>query len=190
MKEEGEIEQTSDGELISRVKAGDMGGFDELVRRYQKKIYYLALKMVRDHDLADEVVQDAFVKAYHAMNKFKEGYPFYPWIYRIAVNICMNHLKQSKRQIRLSDEREIREPVGRENPHSNPEKSLMEVEKMKRLENAIDALPPKWKAVLVLRAHEDLSYEEISKVLRIPKGTVMSRLNRARERLKEVLEKL
>jgi RNA polymerase sigma-70 factor (ECF subfamily) len=189
MKEETGREEISEKELISGVKAGKMGDFDELVRRYQKRIYYIALKLVRDHDIADEVVQIAFVKAFKAFNKFKEGHPFYPWIYRITINTCMNHLKHSQRQVRLPEEREIPIGTASNNPHSNPERFMEESEKMKRLELAIDSLPSKWKAVLVLRSHENLSYDEISKVLQIPKGTVMSRLNRARERLKEILDK-
>ena len=189
MKEEGGVEGISDGELIAKVKAGELGSFNDLVRRYQKRIYSLALKMTRNHDIADEVVQVAFVKAYRSIHRFKEGSPFYPWIYRIAVNICMTHFKRAKSLVPLPENQEIPFTARTENPHTNPERSLEEGESMKRLEFAIDSLPADWKTVLILRAQENLSYEEISKVLKIPIGTVMSRLSRARERLKEMLSK-
>ncbi len=186
MMDEGR-EEVSDGELIGKVKAGEMGAFDELMRRYQKRVYFLAFKMVGDHDSADDVVQDAFVKAYYGMNRFKEGRPFYPWIYRIAMNLCINHLNQRRRQIRFPGDREIPGEIPSQSVHSNPEKTLEGEETRVRLENAVESLPPQQKAVLVLRAQENLSYDEIAKVLKIPKGTVMSRLSRARDKLKDVL---
>ena len=96
------------------------------------------------------------------------------------MNTCLNHLKHSKRQVPLPEERELAEDARSGNPHNNPETSLEESQKMKKLEIAIDTLPPKWKAVLVLRAHENLSYDEISNVLKIPKGTQSGSLLRMR----------
>ena len=187
MEDEGR-EEVSDQELISKVKAGEMAAFDELMRRYQKRVYFLALKMVRDHDSADDAVQDAFVKAYYGINRFKEDRPFYPWIYRIAMNVCINQLNRRKRQVRFPGDIEMPAGLASESAYSNPEKSLAEDETRARLLRALDSLPPLQKAVLVLRAQENLSYEEISSMLKIPKGTVMSRLSRARDKLKEALE--
>ncbi len=189
MRGEKGTEQVPDGELISRVKAGEMGAFDQLMRRYQQRIYYLALRMVGDHDSADDVVQEAFVRAYYGISKFKAGRPFYPWIYRIAMNLCINYLNQRTRQVRFPGDRELPREIPSQDVLSNPEKTVEGQETKERLEGAIDSLPPPQKAVLVLRTQENLSYEEISKVLRIPKGTVMSRLSRARDKLKEILER-
>jgi len=173
--------------LISEAQKGNSSSFERLVKTYQKRIYYLAYRMVKDHDAADDIAQETFIKAYDSLHKFKEGYGFFPWIYRICMNLSINYLKRQKFTVSESvafPQMERKEAIG-----FDPLNILIDEEKRKKIENAIDRLPSPFKAVFVLKVYEDLSYEEIAKTLSISKGTVMSRLFRARERLiKELKE--
>jgi RNA polymerase sigma-70 factor (ECF subfamily) len=175
------VDSFDDEKLIFEAKKGNLFSFEKLVKRYQKKIYYLAYRMTKDHDAADDIAQETFIKAYYSLQKFKEGYGFFPWIYRICMNLSINYLKRRKFVISesmISPQMERKEAVG-----FNPLDILIKEEKRIKIENAIEKLPPPFKAVFVLKIYEDLSYEDIARALNISKGTVMSRLFRARERL-------
>jgi RNA polymerase sigma-70 factor (ECF subfamily) len=145
-----------DAFLLARARKGDASAFEEVVRRYQRRVYGVALRIVRAHDVADDVTQEAFLRAWRALDRFELGRPFGPWVCRIAANIALNH---------------VRSPRARE-----------EV-----LDRALASLPPEQRAVFVLRAFEELSYEEIAQALDLSAGTVMSRLFRARQRLVRAL---
>jgi len=181
------VDSFDEVKLICEAKGGNLSSFEMLVKSYQKKIYYLAYRMTKDHDAADDIAQETFIKAYYSLQKFKEGYGFFPWIYRICMNLAINYLKRQKFTVAESEafpQMEKKEAVG-----FDPLNILVGEEKRINIENAIEKLPPPFKAVFVLKVYEDLSYEEISKTLNISKGTVMSRLFRARERLiKELKE--
>jgi RNA polymerase sigma-70 factor (ECF subfamily) len=180
--------QPSDDELIVKAQEGDLRSFDLLVKRYQRKVYFLAYRMVKGHDAADDIAQETFINAYSAIKSFKIGYSFYTWLYRICMNLSINYLKRQKFVISESQFEEETSPLEREAPGADPSNHLALKELEDKIEKAIDTLPPKFKAVLVLRVYEDLSYEEIAKTLRISMGTVMSRLFRARERMQEMLK--
>jgi RNA polymerase sigma-70 factor (ECF subfamily) len=181
------VDSFDEVKLICEAKGGNLSSFEMLVKSYQKKIYYLAYRMTKDHDAADDIAQETFIKAYYSLQKFKQGYGFFPWIYRICMNLAINYLKRQKFTVSESEvfpQMEKKEAVG-----FDPLNILVGEEKRINIENAIEKLPPPFKAVFVLKVYEDLSYEEISKTLNISKGTVMSRLFRARERLiKELKE--
>jgi len=181
------VDSFDEVKLICEAKGGNLSSFEMLVKSYQKKIYYLAYRMTKDHDASDDIAQETFIKAYYSLQKFKEGYGFFPWIYRICMNLAINYLKRQKFTVSESEafpQMEKKEAVG-----FDPLNILVGEERMGKIENAIEKLPPPFKAVFVLKVYEDLSYEEISKTLNISKGTVMSRLFRARERLiKELKE--
>ncbi|MCK4404026.1 MAG: sigma-70 family RNA polymerase sigma factor [candidate division Zixibacteria bacterium] len=180
--------QQTDDELIVKAQKGDLTSFDLLVKRYQKKIYFLAYRMVKNHDTADDVAQETFINAYFAIKSFKIGYSFYTWLYRICMNLSINFLKRQKFVIPESQFEEEASPLERETTGVDPSNHLALKELENRIEKAMDSLPPKYKAVLVLRIYEDLSYEEIAKTLKVSIGTVMSRLFRAREKMQDELK--
>ena len=173
-------------ELIRKAKQGNLYSFEILVKRHQKNIYRLAFRMTKDHDSADDISQETFVKAFISINSFKEEYRFYPWISRICMNLSINHLKRKKfmeSESELSPKRiEEKEAV------TDPMNQMIKDELMDRIDSSIDRLPPSFKAVLILKVYEELSYEQIAKTLNISVGTVMSRLFRARERLQKSLK--
>jgi len=189
-KSEGQapFKQQNDDELILRAQKGDSYSFDLLVKRYQKKIYFLAYRMVKNHDAADDITQETFINAYFAIKSFRTGYSFYSWLYRICMNLSINFLKRQKFVIPESQFEEEASPLEREATVGDPSNHLALKELENKIERALDLLPPKYKAVLVLRIYEDLSYEEIAKTLKISLGTVMSRLFRARVRMQDALK--
>lgn len=182
------IDGLTDDELIVKAQKGDLRSFDLLVKRYQKKVYFVAYRMVKNHDAADDIAQETFINAYSAIKSFKAGYRLYTWLYRICMNLSINYLKRQKFVIPESRFEEEANPLERESPGPDPAESLASKELGQKIERAIDSLSPKYKAVIVLRIYEDLSYEEIAKALKISQGTVMSRLFRARERMQEMLK--
>lgn len=178
---------SSDPELIRRAKRGDREAFGELVRRYQKRVYALCFRMGGSHDAADDLTQEAFIKAFTAMETFDESYPFAAWILRIASNNAINWIKRQKFQVagEVGDEIIDRQTTIRAD---DPYEKLSEQEIDARYQAALNALPAEFMEVFVLRMHEELSYEEIAARLRISVGTVMSRLHRARKRMAEALK--
>lgn len=173
--------------LIRRAKTGDGGAFSKLVRTYQKRIYGLVYRFCPDHDTADELAQETFVRAYTKLHTFREEFRFYSWLSTIATNLALNHLKRQKHQVSMADY-PIDEIVSDQNPRANPDRSLSDKELRVKLEDEVEKLPPEFKTVFILRIYEELTYDEIARSLKIEIGTVMSRLFRARSRLKKALE--
>ena len=168
-------------ELIQQVKLGNQAAYAELVKRFQKKIFYLAYRMTRDFDSADDIAQETFIKAYQNIHTFKEGYTFYTWLYRICMNLAINYLRRQKLFVREQHLDNFEQLVG-----SQPDESESVLEREELLENLkreLLNLPVDFRAVLVLKFYENLSCAEIAGVLKIPLGTVLSRLARAREEL-------
>ena len=186
--EQSPFNHQDDDKLISKVKEGDLYSFDLLVKRYQKRIYFLAYRMVKNHDAADDIAQETFINAYKSIKSFKAGYSFYTWLYRICVNLSINYLKREKFVLSESQFEETSSPLERKAAGSDPSNHLALKELENKIAEAIDSLSPKYKAVLVLRIYEDLSYEEIAKTLKVSLGTVMSRLFRAREKMQKMLK--
>lgn len=192
----GQFDEQKDDELILKVQKGNLNSFDLLVKRYQKRIYFLAYRMVKSHDAADDVAQETFINAYTAIKSFKTGYSFYTWLYRICINLSINYLKHQKFIITESQFAQTGKhplekkasPLEKEDEKADPSNHLALKELEGKIEKALDLLPPKYKAVLILRIYEDLSYEEIAKTLKISTGTVMSRLFRAREKMQDMLK--
>jgi RNA polymerase sigma-70 factor (ECF subfamily) len=185
---EPRVKIQDDQTLIAKAQQGDLHSFDLLVRSYQRRVYSLAYRMVKNHDAADDVAQDTFIKAYSSIESFKLGRPFFTWLYRICMNLSINYLKRQKFMISESQFEEETSPLERETADGDPLSLLVKREQERRIEHAISVLPPKYKGVFVLRVYEDLSYEEIAQTLKISLGTVMSRLFRARERLQKLLK--
>ena len=164
-----------------------MDAYESLVRKYQQRVYALCRRLTGAHQSADDLAQETFIKAYFALARFEAQWPLYPWLRKIAVNSGLNYLKARGRELSLDDGL----PAGRRTPPApatdDPEDRFESAEFQARLDGAVGSLPADQKSVFVLRFHEGLSYEEISRTLDLPLGTVMSRLNRARQKLKELL---
>ena len=173
----------AEGNLLARARNGDVYAFEEIVRRYQRRVYGVAYRIVRRHDVADDVAQEAFIRAHRALAGFDLARPFGPWICRIAANLAVNHVRSPRAR-----EEELPTSLG-EAPASaaSPLAQVLEGEAKEVLDAAMARLPAEQRAVFVLRTLEELSYREIAEALGISIGTVMSRLSRAREKLREAL---
>lgn len=171
-------------ELVAQAQEGNLFAFEELVRRHQQRVYAVARRIVRRHDLADDVVQEAFLRAHQHLGHFERGRPFGPWICRIAANLAVNQWRSPAAR------RETPLPEGQAEAPARAPDALQGVllgEAGRVLGQALDGLPAEQRAVFVLRTQEELSYKEIAAELGISEGTVMSRLFRARERLRTAL---
>jgi len=180
--------EDTDRALVVAAREGDRRGFETIVRTYQKRVYGLALRMTRRHDVADEIAQETFVRAFTNLDRFELGRPLMPWLARIATNLALNHLASApvRRETSLPDDHEP--PAPRSASHDGePLRALLSSELTRALDAAIEKLPAEQKAVFVLKVQEELRYEEIAEVLGISLGTVMSRLSRARAKLKTML---
>ncbi len=177
----------SDDTLIESIKKGDCDAYGPMVERYKLALYKVMYRMVLNRDDAEDLVEEAFIKAYRSINRFKTGRPFYVWLRRIAVNNALNFLKRERGhsvqpleyvEKTLSDERS--DPVA-----MTRQKLLAE-----RIAKAFTMLPEESRVVLSLKVEQELSYDEIGKLLKIPRGTVMSRLARARIKLRKIMEEM
>jgi RNA polymerase sigma-70 factor, ECF subfamily len=173
----------AEAELLARARDGNLFAFDEIVKRYQRRVYATAVRIVRRHDVADDVVQEAFLRAHQALARFDLARPFGPWICRIAANLAVNHVRSPQAREEALPEAHAETPV----PGGSPLVSVLETEARTELARALDGLSADQRAVFVLRVYEELSYKEIAESLEISIGTVMSRLSRARERLRVAL---
>jgi RNA polymerase sigma-70 factor, ECF subfamily len=163
--------------------------FEELVKQNQTKIVRLTVGMLRDPDLAQDVAQETFVRALRFYKSFRNDSAFFTWLYRIAVNLCLD--AHRKARVRAMEPFEgYDESAEPEDPAPGPERMAEMRQLAKHVDVALDTLSANHRAILILRESEGLSYDEISRVLRIPKGTVMSRLFHARTRLQRECARL
>ena len=171
--------------LLAGAQGGNVLAFDEIVRRYQRRVYATALRIVRRHDLADDVTQEAFLRAHRALASFDRDRPFGPWICRIAANLAINHVRSPQSREEALDE--VGLAASPAAAADGPLYAVLEKEARSVLDEAVARLPAEQRAVFVLRTFEDLSYAEIADALDLSVGTVMSRLSRAREKLRAAL---
>ena len=181
--------------LVKRCQAGEREAFNEIVRSYQKKVLNLAYHFLGNYTEAVDLTQDAFIKAYLSIKKFRQESNFYTWLYRITVNLCKNKLKYRQRR-GYYQKRSLDEPLELEEGNlkfelaanrPNPGELAVNKERNEIIRRAIDSLDERYRVVLILRVREMLRYEEIAKILKCELGTVKSRLHRARLMLKEKL---
>lgn len=151
-----------DLELIEEFRQGDNAGFNELVRRYQEKVYWIARRVVGSHEDADDVVQDVFIRVYDALKEFRAESGFYTWLYRITVNVALNALRK-KRIKEFVRYEEVEETL--EGDADGTDAGLLRKEYESILEKAIERLPPKQKAVFMMRYYDEMSYEEMAGIL-------------------------
>jgi RNA polymerase sigma-70 factor (ECF subfamily) len=185
----------TDKQLVARVQKGDQRAFDMLVLKYQHKIFGLISRYVHDADEVQDVAQEAFIKAYRALPKFRGDSAFYTWLYRIAINTAKNHLVSRSRRPPGSDveieDAEYYEGGSALREIETPENALFGAELKAVVERAIRELPDDLRSAVTLREFDGLSYEDIADIMDCPVGTVRSRIFRARESIdKQVREQM
>jgi RNA polymerase sigma-70 factor (ECF subfamily) len=182
-----------DHDLVLAARKGDRDAFRTLFERYHRRAYALALGVLRHADDALDVVQDAFVKAHKYLDKFEGNSSFYTWLYRIVMNLAIDHLRKHRRIKPVEfDEARLEEATSDEGllPRilgGNPGRALLDKEIRKRIDAALDELSENHRAVLVMRELEGLSYEEMAQAMGCSKGTIMSRLFHARRNMQKRL---
>lgn len=185
--------ELDDPSLVRRCQAGDDQAFRTLVLRYQRKVFSVALALVKDREEAMDVAQDAFLRVHQRIGDFKGDSSFYTWLYRITRNLAIDRLRA-----RRGREQELDETAGweleRTDPGfisrrlgTNPQRGVLRKELAEQMARALAQLPEKHREILVLREVEGMSYEELAETLEIPKGTVMSRLYHARAKMQAIL---
>lgn len=181
----------SDAQLVARVQQGDKRAFDLLVLKYQHKIHSLISRYVREADIPD-VAQEAFIKAYRAINNFRSESAFYTWMYRIAVNTAKNHLVSRSRRPPDSDldvhESDDYSGFNVLQSVETPENKLHSEEVATAVRSALTELPEDLRTAVTLREFDGLSYEDIADVMACPVGTVRSRIFRAREAIDKIVQ--
>ncbi|MCA9517835.1 MAG: sigma-70 family RNA polymerase sigma factor [Myxococcales bacterium] len=189
-----EERKNEDQELVRRAQAGDQKAFREIVERYQRKVYTIAYGIVRNPDVAMDVVQDAFVKVYRHLGSFQGNSSFYTWLYRIVVNLCIDKKRRAARASEvdyddaLSHEEGFTDgPTLASTGIENPFKAAQRKELVEHMDEALDTLSEDHREILLLREVDGLSYEELAETLGIAKGTVMSRLFHARKNFQKSL---
>ncbi|MCE8032307.1 MAG: RNA polymerase sigma factor RpoE [Halomonas sp.] len=184
----------SDQQLVERAQKGDTRAFDLLVKKYQHKIIGLIGRYIQDHAEVQDVAQEAFIKAYRALGKFRAESAFYTWMYRIAINTAKNHLVSKGRRPPGSDldivDAEILDHSGRLSDIETPESSLARDQLEAAVFEAIENLPDDLRTAITLRELDGLSYEDIANIMQCPVGTVRSRIFRAREAVDQHIQPL
>jgi RNA polymerase sigma-70 factor, ECF subfamily len=188
-------EAEEDRALIAKAQAGDTAAFRRLVERHQRRAFAIALALVRDENDARELVQDAFLRVFRGLGSFQGGSSFFTWLYRIITNLSIDLIRKPGRQTTDRDEarldtedaQDLDLPFLSRFEGSDPLELVRRREISQRLQGALDALPSYHRAVIVMRELEGLSYEEMAQVMGVSKGTIMSRLFHARQKLQRAL---
>lgn len=184
------LSEPTDQELVARVLAGDQDAFAGLVTRYKDYVYTVAVRIVVNEEDADDVAQETFVRAYKALGRFRGDSKFSSWLYRIAVNRALTHLKRRKRRgvsVDIDAGPHVEAGAIEEDARSTPEELVLDDELRQRVRAAVDELPPQYRAVVTLFYLEEKSYKEVSAILGIPMGTLKTHLYRARAMLRKTL---
>ena len=183
-----------DQTLISQCRAGDQGAFKELVQRYQRKVYGIAFGMLHSSEDAMDVTQDVFIKIHKYLDRFQGTSSFYTWMYRMVVNLCIDHLrKEGRAKIVDYDDSLAHDENGEggfqlsSSWDTNPGKVLARKEISSMIHGALQQLSPNHRAVLLMREVDGLSYSEMAEIMRCTRGTIMSRLFHARKQMQQSL---
>ena len=177
-------------ELLERARKGDTEAFGALVERYQRRVIGVAQAVVHNQDDAIELAQETFVRAYENLGKFESRSSFSTWLYRIAANLSIDFRRREGRHQVLRGEDAENEINRLPSPRGDSYQETVRTELSRRINEALKELTPEHRAVILLREVEGLSYDEISDVLQVPRGTVMSRLHYARGRMRATLKDL
>ena len=171
----------TDRDLILRARRGDAEAYGELVTRYQTNVFNVCYRIVHEHGEAEDLAQESFMRAYDRLDTFDIEREFGPWIRRVAANLCLNHFESQRHSAELDDERDAGE-------NQRPETVAEVHERSEQIRRALASLPPQYRVVIELRHYQEMSYDEIAKVLSIPLSDVKSHLFRARKILAEKLK--
>tara|TARA_B100000686_G_scaffold294035_1_gene323980 strand:+ start:238 stop:843 length:606 start_codon:yes stop_codon:yes gene_type:complete len=191
------VEDNDDIKLVERAQAGDRDAFRELVERYQRKVYGICYGMLKEQEASLDVSQEVFLKVYRYLEKFNRESSFYTWIYRITVNMCIDHIRKNRKVQRveyddhLSHEGSESEGLEHIQPSQlgiHPDKVYGRKELRQKMLEALSTLNEKHRTILIMREVDGLSYEEMAEILDISKGTVMSRLFHARRYFQDALK--
>ena len=174
-----------DSELISAFKNGDISGYNEIVRRYQQQVYWVIRKMVNSHDDADDLTQEVFIKIYSALKDFREESNLFTWLYRIATNYSINHIRKAKVRNTVSFDIITEQVVSRD---KRSDEAVDEKTRRIFLAEAIETLPAQQRAVFNLRYNENLSYEDISKIMNKSVGGIKANYFHAVKKLGDYLK--
>ena len=183
------LTKLADGELVQTAVAGREASFEELVRRYQRPIAAYVYRMVGDYDSALDLTQEVFIKVYNSLARYRSEFKFSTWIYKIAHNAAIDHLRRHavrEQALTCSVDGERREVVI-ESRRLTPEQESERKERRSEIESVVQLLQASYRELIVLRHSHDLSYDEISEVTGLPLGTVKNRLFRAREAMRDLL---
>ncbi|MFQ5771497.1 MAG: RNA polymerase sigma factor [bacterium] len=173
--------EPKDSALVKECLAGNTKAFEFIIDRYQKPIFNVALRMVNDYEDAQDVTQAVFVKAFEKLDTFKPKFKFFSWIYRMVINESINFINQ-KKQVDKLDRAFLSKA-------KTPEQNYLDIELREKIQKALMDLPIDYRVVIILRHFEELSYNEMSYILKIPEKTVKSRLFTARQNLRNILLK-
>jgi RNA polymerase sigma-70 factor, ECF subfamily len=182
------LDSPSDADLAVAARQGSPDACTELVRRFERPVYNLVARLVQDPGMAEDLSQEAFLKMFRALDRYDPDQRFSSWLFRIAHNTAIDYLRLRRPLVaapRLDDEGEEMDPLAGlpDLSGDSPEQALVRRQVAAALDAAIDALRPEYRAVVVLRHHEDLDYDEIAEVMDLPLGTVKTYLHRARREL-------
>ena len=185
------FDKHEDLKVIKRCKRGEEAAFAELLGRYRGAIYGLCFRMTRKSEDARDLAQEVFIKVFSLLDRYDESYAFSSWIFRIATNHCIDHLRRNRMRFLSIDgqtdkdgeEMEMQLP----DKGPSPDRVLERSEAMVRLEEVVADLPPHYRSIILLRHDQDMSYEEIATVLDLPLGTVKARIHRARNLITKML---
>lgn len=182
-----------DFQLIDRAVGGDDNAYAKLLQRYKRPVYHMVLKMVRNIDDAEDLTIESFAKAFRSLHRFKKDYTFSTWLFRIATNNTIDHIRKKKLNT-LSIENTYTDDDGQsvsidvEDENNNPQEETIRAQKAELLLIFVDKLPAKYQRLVRLRYYEELSYEEIAERIEAPLGTVKAQLHRARELMYEMVK--
>lgn len=177
--------------IISQILSGDSSQFQQLMDRYYDIIYYTILKMVYNKKEAEEITFEAFGKAFQNLSSYSESYAFSTWLFTIATNKAIDHLRRKKKAtvvIEEENKEDYETVVLAGDTHSHPDEILMQRQKSGELRALVDELKPFWQQLIEMRYYNELSYEEIAEQLNMPMGTVKSQLHRAKQKLTKIAQ--
>ena len=191
MKDEGQRGQKDDVKVVREVLAGDTDKFRLLVEKYERKVYNLVVRITRDPEQGRDLAQEAFIKAFKGLPKYKEEFPFRSWLFKIAQNNALEWLRRKSRRKEVPDgglgEDSVLARTAKEAGFESPERKIDRQFMLSLLDEVIATLNPSFRSTLVLRHQEEMSQSEIAQALDIPIGTVKSRLNYAYRQLRALL---
>ena len=182
----------ADGDLITGALAGEGFCFDELVKRYHRPIASFIFRMIGNRETALDLTQDVFIKVYGSLDRYRPEFKFSTWIYKIASNTAIDHLRKASLSTSplyfVNDEEEVELQIPAKGP--SPERALQRSERRAQIEEVIAQLPPRYRELILLRHVSELGYDEIAEVTGLPLGTVKNRIFRAREAMRKHLVRL